>query len=122
MGSSGIIPLFETYRYTASYRRWFAQVNAATQARDGDLTIGGAFRLASVRYADLATEPAGLVDATVRGVYFEPALLLRARVNRFVDFEGQLGHSFSVGEENWTLFERIRQYGNVGVRLYLGRL
>ena len=118
--SEGDLPASDPYSYVAAYRRSFAQVNLGARTDGGALLVGGALRLAWVRYDEFETAPEDLVEE-VRGVYLEPALLFRARVNRFVDLEGQMGYSYSVSEENWELFGRTERYGSVGVRFHLGR-
>ncbi len=110
----------EPYSYDAAYRRSFGQVNLGLQTDGGALLVGGALRLARVQYDDFETEPVGLVDE-VRGVYVEPALLFRTRLNRYTDLEGLIGISYRASGENWELFSRRERYGSVGVRFHLGR-
>ena len=113
-------PAFRGYSYEAAYRRAFAQATIGKRTDSDALLVGGALRFSWVRFDDFETEPEDLVRE-VRAVYAEPALLFRARLNRYVDLEGQLGYSYAVSEEGLALFGRVEQYGSVGVRLYLGR-
>ncbi|MEM1125083.1 MAG: hypothetical protein AAGI71_00410 [Bacteroidota bacterium] len=119
--ADGALPPFESFRYAAAYDRSYVQVNVGTRSGNGEITLGGALRLSRVRFSDVETEP-DLSVSWVRGHYLEPALVIRTRVNRFVDVEGQLGSSYSLGQQGWSsLFSRERRYGGLGVRLHVGR-
>jgi hypothetical protein len=118
--SESQFPSFESYSYEAAYRRSFAQLNIGARTDGGVLLVGAALRSSWVRFDDFETEPVDLVRE-VNGVYAEPALFFRARMNRFMDLEGQLGYSHATREEEQALFGRVERYGSVGVRLHFGR-
>ncbi|MEP0547271.1 MAG: hypothetical protein ABJF88_10100 [Rhodothermales bacterium] len=120
VSSDDIFPVIESYSYEAAYRRTFAQVNIGKRTDGGALLVGGALRFSWVHFDDFETDPEDLVRE-VRAVYAEPALFFRARVNRFVDLEGQLGSSYALREEEQALFGKVERYGSVGIRLHLGR-